>query len=102
MIVYIAGPMTGLPEFNFPEFFRAQAYLEVRGFDVLNPARRPAVDGESWASCLRKALRDVLDADAVALLPGWETSRGAVLEVNVAASLGMPCQPLNLFHDPAV
>jgi hypothetical protein len=38
---YIAGPMTGLPEFNFPAFHAAAASLRARGFEVENPAQRP-------------------------------------------------------------
>lgn len=93
MIVYIAGPMTGLPEFNFPAFNHAEAALRRAGYDVLSPARRPP-DGSTWATYLRRALYDVLASDAVALLDGWEASRGAILEVNVAASLGMLCRPV--------
>ena len=38
--IYIAGPMTGFPEFNFPAFFAAQAELEAKGWQVFNPAAK--------------------------------------------------------------
>lgn len=93
--LYVAGPMSGLPEWNFPAFFAAQEILERRGFRVLNPARHPAVEGESWESCLRRDLPDVLRADGLALLDGWWASRGARLEVQVASTLLVPCLPVN-------
>ena len=39
--VYIAGPMTGLPDFNYPAFNAAAAKLRALGLEVLNPAENP-------------------------------------------------------------
>ena len=36
--IYVAGPMSGLPAFNFPAFHEAAADLRACGFDVVNPA----------------------------------------------------------------
>src|SRR3546814_10570753 len=38
--IYIAGPMSGYPEWNYPAFFRAEYTLEREGWDVKNPARK--------------------------------------------------------------
>lgn len=99
MRLYVAGPMTGLPEFNYPAFNAAATMLRGLGYDVLNP-----VDAEqhnptpgtpqTWDWYMRHALRMVLDADALALLPGWEKSRGARVEVELAYALGMEAKPL--------
>lgn len=40
--IYIAGPMSGLPEFNYPAFNRAAAVLRAQGHHVENPAENPA------------------------------------------------------------
>lgn len=93
MKVYISGPMTGYPGYNYPAFHAAENELRSRGYDTLNPARHPAQ--ESWVDYLRLDLVDVLAADGLALLPGWEASRGAQLEVHVAHALGMRVLPLN-------
>lgn len=97
--VYVAGPMTGLPEFNYPAFNAAADELREAGFDVLNP-----VDSEennptpgtpqAWDWYMRHAIRMVLDADGIATLPDWESSRGARLEVDLAHHLGMPVKPV--------
>lgn len=93
-LVYVAGPMTGLPDFNRPAFDAAQRDLEAAGHRVLNPARQPL--GLTWAEYMRRGLRDVLDVDAVVVLPGWEISRGARLEVEVAERLGAPVAQLDV------
>lgn len=97
--VYVAGPMTGIPDFNYPAFNAAAEALRAAGHTVLNP-----VDSEQhndtgkpqrWDWYMRHALRMVLDSEALALLPGWENSKGARLEFQVADSLGLPCRPLS-------
>ncbi|HXE63254.1 MAG TPA: DUF4406 domain-containing protein [Bryobacteraceae bacterium] len=89
--IYIAGPMTGLPNYNFDAFNSTAAKLRHEGFHVLNPAE---TDGgstaQSWGYYMRKALRMLVQADVVALLPGWRNSKGAQIEVYVARALDMP------------
>ncbi len=97
--VYIAGPMTGLPEFNYPAFHEAEARLRAAGHAPSNPARIEADNptpgvAQDWSWYMRRALRLVVDAEGVALLAGWEQSRGAQLEVHVAEALGMRVAPL--------
>lgn len=96
MKVYLSGPMTGLPDFNRPAFVDAERLLSCYGVDVLNPARHGFDPAKTWADYMRLALLDVAACDAVALLPGWERSRGAQLEVHVASSLGIPVQDLRV------
>lgn len=95
MRIYVAGPMSGLPEFNYPAFYTAAAALRRKGHDVLNPADVDRLDTgtprgqRTWHWYMRRTLRMVLEADAIALLPGWENSRGATLEHKVAEALGL-------------
>lgn len=95
MRVYLAGPMTGLPAWNFPAFDRAAAHGRSLGFDVVSPAdldRDAGFDPDHDADIAGGVLRDVvrrdldaiLSADAIALLPGWENSKGARAELFVA------------------
>ena len=94
MRVYIAGPMTGLPDYNRPAFYAAERQLIAAGHHPLNPAALPVVDDWAWTDYMRHALAKMLDAEAVALLGAWFDSRGAKLEVHVAGQLGMDVRPL--------
>lgn len=104
MRLYIAGPMSGLPDFNYPAFFAAEAALEALGHTPLNPAKNDGQTVEEaiassgtnenpahpWEYYLRRDIPKVVSADALVMLPGWQKSRGANLEVHIATSLGMP------------
>lgn len=87
--VYISGPMTGLPAFNYPAFFMAADIVRARGYEPINPADC-APEGWTWEQYMRRALRMLADADAVWMLPGWQRSKGARLEFLVARELGLP------------
>lgn len=87
--IYISGPMTGVPNQNFPAFHFAAAALRARGYVVVNPAEINPDDGKSWHECLRADIKELCDCDAIALLPGWEGSAGAHLELHIAHRLGM-------------
>ncbi|HBO4545378.1 DUF4406 domain-containing protein [Pseudomonas paraeruginosa] len=87
--IYLAGPMTGLPEHNFPAFHAEAARLRSLGYQVENPAEHGVIDGFEWADYLRLDLQKLLTCQAIALLPGWMDSKGARLEFTVATNLGM-------------
>lgn len=89
---YLSGPMTGIPEFNHPAFHAKAAELRALGVDVLNPAEHDAECGTDmpWAFYLRRDLVLLAEqCDRIVLLPGWENSKGARLEVHVGKELGM-------------
>jgi hypothetical protein len=103
--LYVAGPMTGLPQFNFPAFDRAARLLRGDGFEVISPAEldSPAVraaalaspdgklGGETWGDMLARDVKLIADeVEAIVVLPGWSKSRGARLEVFVALLCGKP------------
>lgn len=87
--VYLAGPMSGLPDFNYPAFHEAAGRLRATGLHVENPAENPVPACGSWEAYMRMAIPQMLTCDAVALLPGWQKSRGARLEAHVAGELGL-------------
>lgn len=110
MIVYIAGPMRGIPEFNFPAFFDAEERLSRAGHKVISPASHDVELGFAWQgktghedlttldfdlkAALAWDLAQVLACDTVVLLPGWENSTGTSAEVAAAKAAGIPCVPL--------
>lgn len=88
-IIYIAGPMTGLPDFNKPAFFAAEEKLREQGMLAINPAKHEMAD-PTWERYMRMAIVSMLKANEIALLPGWQDSRGAKLELLIAQNVGMP------------
>lgn len=90
-IVYISGPMSGLPALNYPAFFAAEKVLETKYSKVLNPARLRLDKGQenTWENWMRKAIVIMMEADSIVLLPGWENSKGAKEELRLAELLGM-------------
>ncbi len=93
--IYLAGPMTGRPEFNYPAFHNAAAILRARGFKVANPAEnQPPSPSPTWDDWMRASLAQLAGCDAVALLPGWSMSRGAGREFVEATRAGKRVMPL--------
>ncbi len=103
--------MRGIPEFNFPAFHAGASRLREAGHVVFCPAERDIektgvdiskgnVTGDNdvaeaqYGFNLREALKDDLEficmeADGIALLPGWENSKGAIAERATALALGL-------------
>lgn len=88
-VVYIAGPMTGLPELNFPAFQRAAERLRASGYEVISPHEVCPDKGMAWPDALRRDIPALCTCTAIALLPGWQKSKGATLEKTIADALGM-------------
>lgn len=84
--IYISGPMTGLPNFNRPAFFKAEKLLKAAGFVVLNPAVNP--DGLSYAEYIRIDMAMLDACSFIYMLTGHENSKGARIELAYAQSIG--------------
>ena len=97
MKIYLSGPMSNLPDFNFPAFHAAADKLRDQGHEVFNPAEE---DLKKWGTlenvlkyfnyreCLKKDLSWICDnAEAIAILPGWEKSKGVGAELALAKAL---------------
>jgi hypothetical protein len=108
---YLAGPMTGHPQFNYPTFYAASERLRDIGLKVYSPAEMDdevtvaaalaSPDGSAddyasegkgtWGEFLARDVRMIADdLGGIILLPEWETSRGARLEAFVALNCGYP------------
>ncbi|RTP91512.1 DUF4406 domain-containing protein [Enterobacter asburiae] len=87
MIIYIAGPITGILDFNLPAFFRAAGSIAASGHQVLNPATLPKGLTQHQYMDICQAM--VRSAYAIFLLNGWEASCGALAELYQARKLGL-------------
>lgn len=88
--VYIAGPMTGLPEFNRPAFFAAMEDLAAGGDTPLSSAVLP--DGLSEADYMAIGIAMLQRADCIYMLQGWDSSEGARAELAYAQKLRLGIQ----------
>ena len=111
MRIYLGGPMRGIPQFNFPAFYEAARELRAAGHEVFNPAEK---DDDIYGTDMAKSnatgnehvaaekhgfdIRRTMEidctwicrnADAIALLPGWENSRGVKAEKALAEAIGI-------------
>lgn len=87
MKIYIAGPMTGYKDWNFPAFHQEADKLRQEGHEVVNPAELNPDTNMAWADCMRKDIQALVQCNAIRLLPGWEKSKGATLEKHIAERL---------------
>jgi hypothetical protein len=112
MKVYLAGPMSGIKSFNIPAFQAATKVLRDNGHIVISPVELDGAQDraillqsehgdhkdlprpyEEYLSNDHITIRGTPDLDAIVCLPGWENSFGALSEVDLAASLGIPSYP---------
>ena len=87
--IYISGPMTGKPDLNFPAFNAEALRLRSLGYEVANPVELNPDPAALWHDCMKNDIKALLDCDALALLPGWEDSHGAHLELHIAHRVGI-------------
>lgn len=87
--LYIAGPMSNLPDLNFPAFHAAAALYRSRGAIVINPAELNPNPGMAWSDAMRVDIACLATCDGIVMLDGWTASKGASLEHHIAVALGM-------------
>ena len=111
MKLYLAGPMTGIPRFNIPAFDNFSAMLREEGHEVISPSElddpedRAAAyaspdggivhysKGKTWGDFLARDIKLIMDTplDAIAVLYGWEKSKGARFETFTGNAMkGLP------------
>jgi hypothetical protein len=107
MRYYICGPMSHMPQSNFPMFYAVARDLRSRGYEIISPAELDDDEdkaaamasstgsladhpkGKTWADFLSRDVKIVADeVQGLIFLPGWTKSRGAKLE----AFVGILCK----------
>jgi len=99
--IYLAGPMRGIPRWNFDTFDKAKAIWLSWGWQVVSPAdidRALGIDPDGpleqidHAFSVRAIKLDIellATVDAIGLLPGWEHSMGSTVELALSQFLGL-------------
>ena len=98
MKIYLAGPMRGLPDCNFPEFHKYAAVLRSQGHEVFSPAEVRIPQNNIRAIFALEMDWLCREAEAIALMPGWSESRGASAELALAKALDLKVMGVPGFH----
>jgi hypothetical protein len=97
MKIYISGRITG--DGNYREkFLDAENRLYGAGHFPLNPAACVSPDTD-WNGAMRTAVCLMLKSEGVALLPDWNESKGAIIEVRLAREVGIPVKPIEEWEE---
>lgn len=87
--IYIAGPMTGLPNFNREAFFEAADQI-ANTTDLLPIHTAWARDGLDYDEYMELSFDLIAICDILCVLPGWKDSQGAKEEVAYASYARIP------------
>lgn len=97
LLYYIAGPMTGIPEYNYPAFTAACTVLRANGMKVVSPHEVPWPEDhetmdveELWTEMMHRTNELLATVGGFILLPGWAHSRGALRELEVVRERKLP------------
>ena len=87
--VYISGPMTGYANANIPAFIKSELVHLALGCTVYSPAHNQKDSGMTWEDYMRLAIPQLMQCEKIHMLRKWEKSRGALIEHNLACTVGM-------------
>lgn len=90
MKVYISGPITGHQDY-MKQFDHAERLLRLHGYETINPARENdrMPEGTTWEQYMARCWKLIRPAEAIYLMDGWNTSRGACMELTWAEHMGI-------------
>ena len=103
MRIYLSGKITGLEkEVYSRQFARAENFYKTSGFDVVNPVKigeevlkiNPKAE---WQDFMIRDLEALRTCTHIALLEGWEESKGAKMEKAEAEKMGLEIMQLKFF-----
>lgn len=97
--VYISGKITGVIDFNRKKFEDAEARLRERGYIPINPHKvLPFSNTRTWNDYMKADIKALMDCDMIAVLDDWKQSKGALIEVKLALSVGLPMMCAHTFE----
>lgn len=87
--IFISGGISGVPDYA-SAFQKARYALKSAGYNVVDPSLTKGEPGWRWLDWMRVSVIQLMACDGVALLPGYQYSKGANIEYALAESLGLP------------
>lgn len=106
MNIYVIGPVTGKPNDNREEFEHVrEELLENPDVNLVMIPHDVVGSESSWQQAMCLSIREIMRwwgfylfgdysrGFAITMLDGWEESRGARIEHDLAEALGIECRP---------
>ena len=88
--IYLSGAITGRHKSEYEAHFDSAAiFLSQSLWIPVNPVSLNHDHDKTYESYIRRDLKALLDCDAIYMLTGWEHSKGARIEFNIAVELKM-------------
>jgi len=94
--IYLCGPVSGRPEQEYKDHFEKvqvslvqTAAAEGVPLGTISPTSLATKDSP-WEAALKTCIRHMVDCDGIAVLQGWERSKGCLLELEIAGRLKIP------------
>ena len=89
--IYISGQITGLSQAEAEKLFD-QAETQLKGIEpqsiAINPMKIEHNHDKSWLNFMKQDIKALMDCDAIYLLKNWQSSKGAMVEYQLAQALG--------------
>lgn len=86
--IFISGGISGIPDYKY-NFQQARYKLHAAGYEVEDPSLNVGEPGWGWEQWMKQSIAQMLTCDGVAMLPGYQYSRGALVEMHLANDLRM-------------
>lgn len=86
--VYLSGQITGKKNYKGLFLFAERIAKSCDVSRVFNPARQIPTNLDYW-SAMRRCISALVECDTIVMLPGWEKSRGAKMEYDIAVFCGI-------------
>jgi len=98
--VYLSGPMRGRPDLNEIAFIAASSHARERGWDPVDPHRLRQPKPDDIRAVMRVDIDALLLCDAILMLEGWGSSKGALAEMHLARAVGIPIYDIDSDRAP--
>lgn len=89
--VYISGKISGLPHaIALSKFKATESILFSENYVPINPMTlNHTTHDKTWESYMKVCIKELVSCDAIYMMSGYEDSRGAILELEIAKQLGL-------------
>lgn len=96
-VYYLSGPMSGIPDFNYPSFVKISEELRDAGIkiespheNVWPPNHENLSEPQLWQAMMGKSMLQMTRCNGIILISGWPQSKGARRELEFAYGKGWP------------